>query len=507
MSTFNFLLDDTSPFYVYKPYANGQGNQTANGWVQYFSQNGFNSAGGEDGSGDSSHITSFQGATVSLQFFGTDVTLFGTANGTYTISLDGTLQQLGSPPSNQLFSTSGLSNEAHTITLSFTDSSGDDTKQLAFAGANLTSTTQTQSSLQTHIIDNSNTTAINYAGTWSTSAAHQIPEPYQITKTSGSSASMEFQGRAIAINGMTNFGWWVYQVELDGVPYNRNASCLFINPNSTLFYQDGLDETKTHTVNITNVSGGMNLAVTSFTVFASGDIQALTQPTNTSSNSTSPTTSPAAANTSSGSSSNSGTIAGAVIGVLAFLALVAGLIFWFRRKRNARSAVAAYPHEDMEKYYNRPEIYVNVENGARTVTMGRQPTFQGQRVRKGASSAFSPVPLSDTTTGSSDSRGRDSLSSPSTLQATESPSSAILSWHPPGLAANPGNEKRRPLPRVPEQQVPQQQAHAPPSVFSHAESGQSDEHVDRIANIIMERMANRLGTMVQDEHVPPPQYE
>ena len=88
MSQFNFLLDDTSPFYVYKPYgksdkiiklihifdgypsANGQGNQTQNGWVQYFSLNGFNNAGGEDGQGDSSHITSLPGATVSLQFFG-----------------------------------------------------------------------------------------------------------------------------------------------------------------------------------------------------------------------------------------------------------------------------------------------------------------------------------------------------------------------------------------------------------------------------------------------------
>lgn len=163
----------------------------------------------------------------------------------------------------------------------------------------------------------------------------------------------------------------------------------------------------------------------------------------------------------------------------------------------------------MEKYYSRPEIYVNVEDGTRTVVMGhsRRPTYHAHRAGKGTSSAFSPMPLSDTTC-ITDFHTRDSISSPSTLQATESPSSVVPSSHPPGLAGNPNNEKRRPLPRVPErEQVPQQQLHAPPSVFSNAESRQSDEHVDRIANIIMERMANRLGTMVQEENAPPPQYE
>ncbi len=74
---------------------------------------------------------------------------------------------------------------------------------------------------------------------------------------------------------------------LDGVPYNgsRNGSSMFINPNATLFFQDGLDETTSHTVNITNVFGDIILTITSFTVFATNDIHTEVQPTNTSPNS------------------------------------------------------------------------------------------------------------------------------------------------------------------------------------------------------------------------------
>lgn len=47
--------------------------------------------------------------------------------------------------------------------------------------------------------------------------AHQVPSPqhpapFQQTKVLDAWASMNFTGRAIAINGMINFGWWTYEV-------------------------------------------------------------------------------------------------------------------------------------------------------------------------------------------------------------------------------------------------------------------------------------------------------
>lgn len=40
------------------------------GWQQWYSGNGFNTATGEDGIGDSFHISSFPGASIELTFFG-----------------------------------------------------------------------------------------------------------------------------------------------------------------------------------------------------------------------------------------------------------------------------------------------------------------------------------------------------------------------------------------------------------------------------------------------------
>lgn len=91
MSQFTFGIDDTSPLLQYEPYgafwpsvevrlhmnvvvppstANGASNQTNDGWVLWYSEAGFNSQEGEDGVGESAHITSKVGASVSLEFFG-----------------------------------------------------------------------------------------------------------------------------------------------------------------------------------------------------------------------------------------------------------------------------------------------------------------------------------------------------------------------------------------------------------------------------------------------------
>lgn len=70
---------------------------------------------------------------------GTGVTLLGTANGTYSVTVDGSIQSTSSTKDNVLFSISGLNNAQHGVTLSMTDS--DNTRQIAFSGANLTSNT------------------------------------------------------------------------------------------------------------------------------------------------------------------------------------------------------------------------------------------------------------------------------------------------------------------------------------------------------------------------------
>lgn len=69
-------------------------------------------------------------------------------------------------------------------------------------------------------VDNSNTSAITYGGSWNTASNYQIPNtqnpsPYEQTSATDASASMNFTGRGIEIKGVKNWGWWTYGVVSD----------------------------------------------------------------------------------------------------------------------------------------------------------------------------------------------------------------------------------------------------------------------------------------------------
>lgn len=124
--------------------------------------------------------------------------------------------------------------------------------------------------------------------------AHQVPSPqhpapFVRTNTLDAWAAMNFTGSAIAINGIVDYGYWTYQVvsadllthlflfmfypfslfkTLDNTSYSGfNASTFWIAPDAIIFYQDGLNESQPHTINITNTADSMFLSLNSFTVF------------------------------------------------------------------------------------------------------------------------------------------------------------------------------------------------------------------------------------------------
>lgn len=56
-----------------------------------------------------------------------------------------------------------------------------------------------------------------YAGTWLNTTNSQIPnatnpQPYLLTNEAGASASLNFRGRAVSVNGATDDGSGTYQV-------------------------------------------------------------------------------------------------------------------------------------------------------------------------------------------------------------------------------------------------------------------------------------------------------
>ncbi|KLO05468.1 hypothetical protein SCHPADRAFT_1002894 [Schizopora paradoxa] len=490
MSTFTYFLDNTSPFFVYRPFSDGRGdsNQTA-GWVQYYTGSGYNSELGQLGEGDPYHITSRSGATVDLQFFGTGVILFGTANGSYTVTVDGSIQPSSIAQDNQLFSISYLQNAQHTITLAMTDS--DNTRQVAFRGANLTSNTGSKSTLEANVINSSDTSFIDYSDAWSNATDNSVPYPYAETTTSGATASFEFEGRAIAINGRTSIGWWVYQVFLDQSTYSRNASGDWNIPDNVIFFQDGLLENKVHNLTIMNLNSGNYLAISYVTIYTSSGVTYIPGDDD----GTSP--------------SNVGIIVGSVIGALAAISLFAMVIYWRRRKRDPIPMPIAYTEDGMEQVHSA---------GSAGDDTGTRSLPADERVMLASVSPTKPNPRSLPLTiptniaRSNSSSYNASISnhpiaagSPQSATATspifvDSPQSSTTPR--PALTTYESNRSLRShLPALEEELRPTSLA-----------TMHSDEHIDMLANLVVEQLGTRLGGSTiglgLDEHhdVPPPTY-
>ncbi|KAL5495043.1 hypothetical protein ACEPAI_505 [Sanghuangporus weigelae] len=337
--TWIFSLNDTDPVFRYQPYADGQ---FENGWEVGFTGVGLSPPDQDhnDGSGQSFHITSFLEASVSLSFFGVGVSLFGKANCSYDVVLDGSLASMStSPPLGTLYTGSNLDSTVHNITLVPHPTSSDQT--LNFTGAQLVA--PASSSPTPERIDNQNTSVISYSGSWTVHNAHQIPSPdhpapYFQTDKSGSSASLNFSGRAVAVRGESNLGWWSYLANLDGDSYSMNASSTFIIPDALLFYQDGLDENATHSLTLTSTGGdGMLFALNSITIYRS--TSAAGAPLSSTSSFL-----PAGSQSSSPSSGSnrtlsSGALAGIVVGSVIAAAGLAGLVLLFLRLWRRRKEI------------------------------------------------------------------------------------------------------------------------------------------------------------------------
>ena len=69
-TVYNATIDDTSTQITYDPALTAPGANPADGWVQSFSMTGTNAFPGEEGLGQSSHVTSKDGATIVIPFTG-----------------------------------------------------------------------------------------------------------------------------------------------------------------------------------------------------------------------------------------------------------------------------------------------------------------------------------------------------------------------------------------------------------------------------------------------------
>ncbi|KAJ7097600.1 hypothetical protein C8R44DRAFT_748331 [Mycena epipterygia] len=314
MSLWNFTIPNTSPTLSYFPYADGFGMQ--NGWQTWYATSSFNAKPGLVPQGALFHVTTLPGARVTLQFYGSSVYLYGTANSTYEVTFDDVVESF-SPTNFLLYSKEGLIEENHSVTLTSKPESNK-TELLGFGRA-VVSISDRNSPSET-FYDNSDS-ALVYSGQWSNTTVQGIPNatvtaPLHQTHAAGSSVTMNFSSAvAVALNASTNFGHGLYSVSIDnGEPQIYNASTLLLATNTVIFFQSELDPERMHTLNATNLSDGANFTLSSVVVYQVDD----------------PTTS----GTSAKSHTKVGVIVGVVVAPLVLVLIAASAFVWLRLRQS-----------------------------------------------------------------------------------------------------------------------------------------------------------------------------
>ncbi|KAH9858295.1 hypothetical protein C2E23DRAFT_865199 [Lenzites betulinus] len=482
-SQLTVTVDDSSPLFNYLPHGDGGvGDWTQTGWQPWFSDSGgFNSAGGNDGVGTSYHVTAFAGARLDLQFYGTGIALFGNGSCPYQVSLDGTSQSFSSGD-GQLFSQDGLEQKMHNISLT-ANASTSNTFWFDRADISRTVTGGTPTSV---VYPATNTTFMQYSGGWQVQndpngqiPSKANPAPYYEADTPPASVAFSFQGTGIAVNGSRNWGSGVYDVSLDGNVDTYNASTMWLIGDTLLFYQEGLDASATHTVNITpKLGGGFKFWLNSVTILADGNATAsgvngssTGSPSSAASQTPTPTAGPVL---SAPKKVNVGVIVGPIIGGIALLAIIAAFAVFYHRRR--RVASAAFKSAQYAPYVLPPS-----------------PTPLMQDTSAGA--VVSPLPTP--------SKLAQEANSPyATMRPAASGSSSAVSPPPPGSvqsSAPPTGAGAGPVPSGGSSET----SSTPSPADSHAA-------VDRLIQIIADRIDRthppRPAGLDYGPDVPPPEY-
>jgi len=478
--SWNFTIDDSSPFLTYFPHADG-GNATglAAGWIPWYDQTGYIdfSNPGEGGAGTSFHRTSLAGASVQFQFYGTGVYLYGFANSSYDVAVDGETTKPSATTSDLLFSTTGLKAGSHSVTLTARPTGA---QQFAFDRAVVSAPyDNTPAEL---FYDNTDTSAFKYSGTWSAQNAQGIPNatvshPWQQTQEKDASVTMDFSDAVgVSIWGMANWGNWVYQVTLDGTATTLNSSTYWKVPDSLLFFQAGLDPDKNHTVTVKSTGGGpgLKMNLNSMRVYRlNADIASGAASSTGTTGTALPTASSSGGSTQKKASINAGAIAGPIVAVA--LLAVLGYFLWRRRSRGhgAKHDGGADLSEDLEKAPHRP-VFPTTSYPSFTV-----PTSESDLLSPTSGGPMSP-------TGASG----DTYSNGYTSSSVRSPTQSAPSAQTRSDAAT-GKQAMFSAAQVPA---------APPAP---ANSGFDSSDVDRLVELIAQRIDPRPGRERDDGSAPP----
>ncbi|OJT13680.1 hypothetical protein TRAPUB_9779 [Trametes pubescens] len=454
----------------------GVGNWTQTGWQPYYPNvGGFSTQGGEAASGSSTHITTFPNASLDFQFYGSAVSLFGTANCSYIVSVDGNSASFASKTSQNgtLYVQDSLSEGVHNVSLIANASHNN---SFAFSGAALTRTIAAGANSPTaHVCQATNTSFILYDGNWTMLQDPLIPNsqrpaPYYVTTDPSASFSFSFQGVAVAINGSRIWGSYLYNVSLDGQTDTYNASTMWFIGDALLYYRDGLDPHGIHTVNVTptlTTAGFLKFWLNTVTVFTDdpSEIAGLLR---------------APASSTRKSALSAGIIAGSVIGGVMFFVLTA-VIMWSAIQRR-RERLAVFERDEPEPFLARVPAAPYRSNVLRDAKLPLPHSGSDVKQRPATIPDVVSVAVSPRESGPTPCPSSEFLQAPALADAAQGDTPATSLAPTRATTSHPGT---------------------PPTGTSGTDSNVA---VERIIQLLAERMAPEPARQPADASDAPPEY-
>ncbi|KAL5485958.1 hypothetical protein ACEPAI_7002 [Sanghuangporus weigelae] len=307
---YNFTLDNTSPMFQYSPPSDE--SDVSKGWIIMHNAK----------TGSTHHITRMVNASLSFTFYGTGVTLFGSSNALYEAYLDGQNVSLPSSGENTLFQSDCSELREYQVYLNVLSAS--ENQVLQFDYATVTSNVLGRSRYP-EISMHSDDDVMKAHGTWHRkSQNNRFPlssnpnVTVRATNSPGDNMSFSVRGRAVAIYGPVNASSGLFSVMQGNDVHVVNASSSTPINETVLFYKDGLSESNTTTLHLTNLGNGeTTLCVSRVQVFAFNLTNGISS----------------AWTSSSTARSHRAALIGAIVGSIAGVVILAALIIILMKRR------------------------------------------------------------------------------------------------------------------------------------------------------------------------------
>ncbi|CAA7261734.1 unnamed protein product [Cyclocybe aegerita] len=348
MASFNITVEDSSPLSTYSP---------AGSWTDASSDDVLASSY----SASSYHTTSTEGATATIIFTGTGLSIFGGLRpnyGTYSISVDGRTVSSGSARSNEasfrqlLGAASGLPYGTHTAVITNSNGAPIDIDWVDFE----TQVGRSGDDIVRESLDDTDPSLVySPSSSWELKSGSEFANnTLHFSRDPNASVSVNFSGDAIAVYGTVSPDHANIRMALDGdvqtVVGGSGGVISAVRPQILLYYHADLGPGQ-HTLTMsgesqTQTTTGPFIDLDFISVFSTAESLAPTSTPTPGSRSPSGSAADSSAAPSSSAPpvsdgrSSTSLVVGAVLGVTAFVLVLAvvGFLFIWRRRRLGRQS-------------------------------------------------------------------------------------------------------------------------------------------------------------------------